>query len=429
MNKKDILLRIGQYLQHSKWCILYAEPDKPYQITSDVDVILSCQAQIDLMAFVKSGQVKLVQTLQHEASCVYYVFAFENENRWDFLAFDTATDYRRNGRIIYKADDVLKNLRKSSDGLPIASPGIAFGYYLVKKMAKAHLSYEQASSLSNLWNKEPDVCRQEMTRFFPLTYVTLLEHAAQSKNWKEVQERLTELRRAMLVQIAKKQPLQTVIYWQGEVPRIVRRILWPTGLWIVFMGIDGSGKSSVLEKVLKDLAPIGRNIARYHFRPGLGQSSPGQINTNPHKQTHRSVLASSIKLIYYLFDYILGYILRIFPQLVRSTFIAFDRHYIDLLVDPKRYRYGGPTWLAIMIGKLIPQPDLFIYLDLPAETAIARKPEITLEDARLLRNKYIQLAQTQKDKAIIIDASQSFEIVSKQVENTIIAFMERRLHK
>ncbi len=54
-----------------------------------------------------------------------------------------------------------------------------------------------------------------------------------------------------------------------------------------------------------------------------------------------------------------------------------DRHFLDILVDQRRYRYGGPLWLLRLIRRLIPKPDLVNLLDAPPKVLQARKQELS----------------------------------------------------
>jgi thymidylate kinase len=135
-------------------------------------------------------------------------------------------------------------------------------------------------------------------------------------------------------------------------------------------------------------------------------------------------VSSALKLAYYLAEAWLGYALRVWPAKVQSTLVLFDRYYHDLLVDPRRYRYGGPMWLARLVGWLIPKPDIFILLDLPAEVAHARKPEVELDEAHRLRRRYLELAR--ELGAHVVDASRPLDEVVREVEEIVLAHMERR---
>src|SRR5438105_12039839 len=110
-----------------------------------------------------------------------------------------------------------------------------------------------------------------------------------------------------------------------------------------------------------------------------------------------------------------GYWAVVRPALVRSTFVGFDRYYHDILVDPRRYRYGGPRWLARLACAWVPQPDLWILLDAPASVIRARKSEIPLSEIERQRLCYQELINHLRD-GHIVDTSRSPDEVARAVE-------------
>ena len=200
-------------------------------------------------------------------------------------------------------------------------------------------------------------------------------------------------------------------------------------MFVVFLGPDGSGKSSVIERIIPDLEPAFRNTQYMHLRPGLGRSNKnGKPVVDPHGKPARGWFSSIAKIVYLFCDYTFGYLLKVRPMLVRSTFVVFDRYYHDLLVDPKRYRYGGPMWLACLVGKIIPKPDLCILLDAPAEVLQARKQEVPMEETARQRKAYLELVRGM-ESGVVIDASQPLDKVVAEVNSVVLDFMAERTRK
>jgi thymidylate kinase len=210
--------------------------------------------------------------------------------------------------------------------------------------------------------------------------------------------------------------------------RKTRRFLRPTGLMVAVLGPDGSGKSSVLSQCSKDLLPAFRRVQVFHLRPRLGGTdSPGSTpNTNPHGQPPRGVITSTAKLAFLWADYTLGYWFKVRPQLVRSTLVLFDRYYHDLLVDPRRYRFASPMWLARWVGHLIPKPDLWLLLDAPPEVLHQRKTEVSFAETARQLKAYRELAGTLPDFTLV-DAADSIEEVAMKCNSSVMQRMARRL--
>jgi serine acetyltransferase/thymidylate kinase len=196
---------------------------------------------------------------------------------------------------------------------------------------------------------------------------------------------------------------------------------------VAVIGPDGSGKSSVIELVLAGLAPAFRGTRYLHLRPRVvGGRAAGRPATAPHALPPRGRVASVAKLVHMLLDYVAGYALRVWPLTRRSTLVVFDRYYRDLLVDPRRYRYGGPMSLARWAAKCVPGPDLWVLLDAPGDVLQARKSEVSAEESARQRQSYLELA-AHLWNAAVVDATQELPMVAVEVEAAILNVLEGRL--
>jgi len=195
---------------------------------------------------------------------------------------------------------------------------------------------------------------------------------------------------------------------------------------VVFLGADGSGKSSVIERITADLAPSFRRTRYFHLRPGIGTKQHGGAPvTDPHAQPARGWVGSVAKIGYLLFDYTVGWWVKVRPLLVRSTLVIFDRYYHDILVDPRRYRYGGPMGLAGLVGRLIPKPDLWILLDAPPEVLQARKQEVPFEETTRQRDAYLALSPHLSNFQTV-DAARPLGLVVNEVDDIILEHLAAR---
>jgi thymidylate kinase len=165
-------------------------------------------------------------------------------------------------------------------------------------------------------------------------------------------------------------------------------------LFCVFLGPDGSGKSSLIDKFnafRRALHPEKRFV-KFHWRPGmlpqirtlLGKSKLENefVIAHPHSPKKRSRTTSFLRWMYYSIDYIIGYYLKILPMKIRTTAVIMDRYYYDIIVDPVRYGFNLPKWLLKLPLRFIPQPDLTIYLDNEPEELYKRKQELPVSELK-----------------------------------------------
>ena len=430
LTRSELLIDLIHALEHEgqNLCILHGYKDYPEKIDSDIDAISNNPEQIPHILS-KQGVATVVQLLQHETTAFFYVLLRNDQGKPAFISLDVSADYRRNGRIFFTGKEFFQDCR-SFKFFKVPKPQLEFIYYVVKKIAKGSLNKTQAGRLSELYKLEPVECEQQLTRFYPKSATRLIVESAQSGNWEPVSSQTELLRQEMLNKVKREQPQKVFWYWLQDMVRRGKRFLQPTGLMVVFLGSDGSGKSTVIDRVKQDLEPAFRKTQYIHLRPrlGLAVNESDVPVLDPHGQPARSWLVSTAKIFYFLFDYCIGYLWRLYPQMVRSTFIVFDRYYHDLLVDPKRYRFGGSLWLAQLLGKLIPQPDLWILLDAPPEVLQSRKQEVSFKETVRQREAYLKMV-SRFSNSVTVDASQPLDKVVANVNQEILELMAQRMQK
>ena len=405
----------------------------PHHIESDIDIVLGCSDFHEfarmLLRHCSANGLKCLQAIQHEESCWYFVISvITPQKQIAFLHPDVCGDYLRKSRVFLKADELLsgRTQRLPSDNstvlFSIPAQAQAFVYYLLKKIDKQQITVMQGDYLSGQWWEDPVGALAQLTRFWSKSDVALLADAAERNDWTPVVSRLPSLQQTLRNRI----PV-TIMARLRDLRRLGSRVRYPTGLHLVFLGPDGVGKSTIIERVERDLAPAFRRTKRYHLRPFFGRrKGDGTPVANPHDQPLRGRLSSIAKLAYWWLDYTGGYAINVFPSVISSTLVLFDRYYHDLLVDQKRYRYGGPLWLARFIGRWIPSPDLLIVLDAPADVVHMRKKEVPLSEVTRQRSAYRSVIDT-LNCGHVIDASQPLEQVVFEVESLILTHLERRL--
>ncbi|MEQ9619039.1 MAG: phosphotransferase [Deltaproteobacteria bacterium] len=417
-------------MSNTEYVILHGWQSLPDHHDSDLDIAINPQhldiLEESLFGF-KSG--KLVQMLQHESSCFYFVLAHKNGNGTEFLQVDAATDYRRNG-LTYFSAETLNSERKKWKGFWVAAPQTELAYLLVKKTLKGETPEHQKRRLRYLIDEIGEKRSVEIaTELFGSEFGPELITWISEDNWNAQESNLPKLKRSLMLRTVKKDPLNPLKYWFNEAKRIMGRWLSPTGLFVAVLGPDGAGKSTLIEKLEKDLSGAFRRTANFHLKPDLLGKKPGNAPvTDPHGKPSRSFLLSTLKIAYYVADYGLGYVLKLYPKLAKSTMVIFDRYYDDLMVDPLRYRYGGSPWIAGLGRYLVPRPDLFFVLDASEDELLKRKQEVEKGELTRQRSAYVDMA-AKLSNAYILDSSRSPEKLTCDASDIITSYLHERYQK
>lgn len=194
------------------------------------------------------------------------------------------------------------------------------------------------------------------------------------------------------------------------------------GLWVAFYGMDGAGKTAVIDSLCRRISPCFRTIHRFHFRPRFRRRQRvAPTVTAPHAQPPRGALISMLKLCLWLADAWFGFFASVVPCRMRSGLTIYDRFLPDLLVDPRRYRLPQASLrFGEMLLRLAPRPHLSILLDASAEVVYQRKQEVELGELQRQREAYLVMFRS-LPSGWVVDATGTVEEVSAEVKSLLLA--------
>lgn len=435
--RSEMLLKVSAAWDQAgiHWCIPSGYDTYPEYIDphGDVDIIVEPNSVLEVAKVMANlSDVKVVQYWLHAATAVRYeIVSYTDKRAPVFLGIDVWSGIGNLGAVFMRSEEFLAKRRRFRKVFWIPGPSDEFTYSLFKRLAKStYLGPFDASRgvhLSELYREDPKGCLRQLTRFFPEAEARLIAEVAEGSQWEPVCRRSPRLFKTLLRKVEREHPLNVLQYRVRDLWRRIRRLIRPLGLMVAFLGPDGSGKSTLMARVKHDLSPqLFESVQSYHLRPNLGgvEYRAGGIR-GPYAEPPRGMIPSLAKLGLWWMDYTLGYFVAILPRLVRRTLVLFDRYYHDLLVDQRRYRYGGPLWLARFVGRLVPQPHLVILLDAPPAVLQARKQDVTFEETARQREAYLRLVHSLPN-GHVVDASRPIDNVATEIEWIILDYLAER---
>lgn len=146
------------------------------------------------------------------------------------------------------------------------------------------------------------------------------------------------------------------------------------------MGVDGAGKTTLINLLKKKLKKKFTRIRYVHLRPYLFIFDKRNTIDDPYKNKKKEFkLISFLRIIYWLIVYKIYFI---YLKSNKKELILFDRYADELMLDKLRYEFNLSNNLSKFILNLFPQPNFWIYVVAPVKVIQKRKQELNNDKIR-----------------------------------------------
>ncbi len=179
-----------------------------------------------------------------------------------------------------------------------------------------------------------------------------------------------------------------------------RTMVFNRGFVVTFSGVDGAGKSTVIERVATMLdKQFRRPVKVLRHRPsvlpilsawryGKEEAERKSVASLPRTGNNTSRLSSLARFAYYYTDYLLGQWYVYLRYVLRGYVVVYDRYYYDFMVDGRRSNLELPEWVTTMGFWFLRKPAFNFFLFADPETILARKQELAKDTITLLTRRY-----------------------------------------
>lgn len=415
------------------YAIIHSYQYLPDRFDSDIDTAINVPNIKDAIKLLDDTLVgtgwRVIQFWRHENYAADCVISNDDE----FLQVDFCTHYERNGRVVISVQELLDGKRMYKN-FYIPKPQTEFTYVLVKKILKKVFSDGSKQRLTALWKAMNEKERQEtkagLKRFIAEDQINEILECVDSSQYN-----LIDLERAH--QLLKKKTsnvADNLHYKVFDLKRRFERIVHPTGLFIVLLGVDGAGKTTIAENLKARYVTAFRKIDHYHSRvrvlkdiSQLKKDATPIDASNPHgKKQKAGKFISVAKFGYYFLDFLIGNV-KIAIAKIKSTLVLVERYYYDYSIDKVRYNLNLSDKFLSFFEHFVLKPDVIFILTGDSKKLLDRKHEITIdeidEQKRKLNERFIN-----NPKAVFIDTTEGTvdECVNKMLKECNAIMRKRR---
>ena len=415
--------------ENINFVVLRNYKELPDCIGNDIDILVCNETLPFAEKILRSVSKKLGFRLQNRAEfspvCLFVIHSSTGYQ----VHFDLFTSLQWRSFEILAAEEVLRN-HSMFQGMPIPHPvHEAMINLLTKLLFHGNIKDKYKTFIAQTFKEDKEKAMDILTSLFDENISKRLVNSVLEGDWDSIEERKNILRKTLVLNQLGTRPIFILKKVLFDIKRLVKRWYNYPGVFIVCMGPDGSGKTSVADRIIKRFKTFfnAEKTNHYHWKPILKRHSNARIGSidKPHRQTTRGSLSSTMYLFYHAFEFVLGGVLCLRPMLFRNGMIIVDRYFYDIMVDPKRYRLNVSNWLVHLLSKIIVKPDLIICLDAPAKTFYERKQEVPFEEVIRQRKAYLSLVKGFPN-GHIVNSSLLLDDAVKQLEEIIVNYMVER---
>ncbi len=394
---KDLLLNLFEQLDCNKieYCVIGNYAELPDYTSNDVDIWVDNYIAAETILYQSAKKLGLRLYLQNKtANGSNNYFYFNNCNKEiETIKIDLMIETSYKSLVPIVSGDLIKKNRDTYNGFFVANKVIESVMHLLYPLITFGIVREKYKEKLYQINKTQEF-QYHLKTIVGREHFILIKAFIEANNWHSVEMMSNSIKRYLILKMFFKSDTSRIKIFFRFIASICSRIKQKNGLVISFTGIDGAGKTSIKEYMIKNSNNFfTKNRSKeFYWRPFLlpriahilrtkGQTEA--IDDSGKRVVHLSRLSSianMLKYIYYSADFVLGQ-MKYFKQSHTGGLIVFDRYHFDNIIYPERFGFKVSKKIMLFFDRhIIPQPDIQFYFNAQPKILYERKHEIGIDE-------------------------------------------------
>lgn len=362
--------------------------------TSDLDVLIRKDDLKNCLEIIRSGSSISRIDIQRKSFITFVSIYFSD---FSYLEIDFIHRFDRKGLVYMNAEDVLKYCSTTAENIKVCSLYHNFEYIVLFYLSNhSNVEEKYAQHFSSFSAEKRNAIFAHMQERFNLVIHTLDDfYGYRESLWKKM--------KAKILKRDENGFIQRVVHAFNYVGDVWSDVTCSAGTTITFSGVDGAGKSTILEHTKNLLQnKYRRKIVVLRHRPSLfpilsafrhGKSKAEKIASSnlPRQGKNRNRINSLFRFMYYYTDYLVGQLYVRLRYTLRGYTVLYDRYYFDFIIDARRSNISLNSSLIKNGYRFLFKPRVNVFLYEDSEIILNRKKELDAKDISSLTSQYMEL--------------------------------------
>ena len=397
VSRRELMLEdIFHFLRDKKYAALKWLAAEPSTVPadSDIDLCMDYNTRKALHTYLQQHPFTL-QVIEKRKSFMSSFTVLLSDDT--IICIDAILAFKRRHLIMLDAAELLANAVTGKHGVKLPAVEYDFTYmwlfYTLNHSAVPGRYQKHYSAVDKETSKRLDE-RFEWTKILGLTH------------YEEVYYYKPSTRNKVLQELGKRKTNKGIRFIQNTIKYYMDTLkeqFFHKGFIITFSGVDGAGKSTVIENVRHSIEKkYRRKVVVLRHRPSVlpmlsawkeGRAAAEQKAAErlPRQGRNSSTFSSLLRFGYYYMDYFLGQFVVQAKYVCRGYIVLYDRYYFDFINDGKRSNIVLPHWFTRQGYRLLLKPSYNFFLYADADTILQRKKELDRQTISQLTNQYLEL--------------------------------------